>query len=173
MTPRRSPRSDWLESGEDPKLSTFSMHSVACNKDLIFGKVPRRPPNHVGHYRCGTLPAATTAAVAAARRRLLCRWSQRWWPSDWRWAGSRAVLVCLPPLSQRYIYAVRTSPQCGTAPARSLELAGRKDAPTTQKSDFGSNAQEWILGVAGGMRLLRSGRGVLRASGVLTVCRSL
>ena len=44
---------DWLESGEDPKLSTFSIHSVACDKDLIFGKVPRRPPNHVGQYRCG------------------------------------------------------------------------------------------------------------------------
>jgi hypothetical protein len=43
---------DWQESGEDPKLSTFSIHSVACDKDLIFFFMPQRPPNHVGQYRC-------------------------------------------------------------------------------------------------------------------------
>eukprot|EP01043_Picozoa_sp_COSAG02_P070910 COSAG02_NODE_12746_length_1500_cov_2.900785_2_plen_178_part_00 len=46
---------DWQESGEDPKLSTFSIHSVACDKDLIFFFMPQRPPNHVGQYRCGML----------------------------------------------------------------------------------------------------------------------
>jgi hypothetical protein len=62
---------DWQESGEDPKLSTFSIHSVACDKDLIFFFMPQRPPNHVGQYRCDHARARAGAGAGRSRAALV------------------------------------------------------------------------------------------------------